>query len=113
MVDINTVADVRLAGRAINDEWPVTPEIRKKVIDRLVYLQEFGEKHSVQVAAAKALQSADQINIKKRAEEQRRLDAEHTRKLQLLDAAVKLGLVKPVGPGIGSMDSQPSGREVG
>lgn len=109
-MDINTVADVRLAGRAINDEWPVTPEVRKKVVDRLVYLQEFGEKHSVQVAAAKALQSADQINMKKRAEEQRRIEAEHARKLQLLEAAVKLGIVKPVGPGIGSMDPESSER---
>ncbi len=113
MVDINTVADVRLAGRAINDEWPVTPEIRQQVVDRLVYLQEFAEKESVQIAAANALQAADALNIKKRAAEQRRLEAEHTRKVQLLDAAVKLGLVKPIGPGIGSVDSQPSERENG
>lgn len=108
MLEFNTVADVKLAGRAIKEEWPVTRSIRKKVIARLLYLQEFAEKEAVQVAAAKALQAADQINIAKRAEEQRRLEAEHTRKLQLLDAAFKLGLIESFEPGIGVVDSKSS-----
>ncbi len=109
-MDINTLADVRLVGKGITDEWPIPQELRKEIIDRLAYLKTNAKKESVQVAACNLLQKADLINMKKRAEEQRRIEAEHARKLQLLEAAVKLGIVKPVGPGIGSMDPESSER---
>jgi hypothetical protein len=44
------------------------------------------------IAASKVLLAADALNEKKRIAEQKRLDAEHTRKLQLIELAVKLGI---------------------
>jgi hypothetical protein len=92
-VEIETVADVRLAGRSINEEWPVTSDIREKVITKLIHLAQFAESEKVQVAATSALMKADEINHKKRREAERKLEAEHARKLQLIELAHKLGLV--------------------
>ena len=92
-MEIETVADIKLAGRAINSDWPVSSKIRESVIEKLLVILETGVP-DFQIAASKVLLAADALNEKKRQAEQRKLEAEHARKLQLIELAVKLGIAR-------------------
>lgn len=103
VVEIETVADIRLAGRAINEDWPVTQELRGSLIQQMQDILTAGDPELC-IAAAKVLLAADALNAKKREVEQRKLDAEHARKLQLIELAVKLGIARPDPESVGSPD---------
>ena len=100
---LETIADIKLAGRAINEDWPVDPELRESVISEMRNILTSGIP-DLSIAAAKVVLAADAINAKKREAEQRRLDAENARKLQLIELAVKLGITRPDGVAAGIAD---------
>lgn len=105
MSTIETVADIKLAGRSINNEWPVAADVRQKVVERMAVLAESGEPE-IEIAAAKVLLAADLCNERKRVAEQKRLADEHTRKIQLIELAIKLGVVRDDHAGTGALPSE-------
>ena len=100
-MDLDKIADIKLAGRAINEEWPVSSEIRSEVVDKLQFISKHGSPE-LAIAASRVLLAADALNAKKREAEQRRLEAEHARKLQLIELAVRLGIVDVDGGSTGT-----------
>lgn len=105
------MADYRLEARAENELWPVSQEHRAKCVDNaLVDLRDADPR--VRKAAREYLLAVDLANSKKQAIEQRRIEAEHARKLQLIELAVKLGIARnDAGPDSGN-DSQPPARSI-
>lgn len=107
---LHTVADIKLAGRAINEEWPVTRDLRSQLITDLGMIASDGAPE-MRIAAAKVILAADALNAKKREAEQKQLNAEHARKLQLIELAVKLGIARPDSDGTGIADSRAPDRK--
>jgi hypothetical protein len=93
-------SDYRLETRAENGLWPVTQEHRQKTVDSAFRDLDDADPRVVD-AARKYLLAVDNANDKKKELEQRRLDSEHARKLQLIELAVKLGIARP--------DTKPTG----
>ena len=106
-MEISTLADIKLAGRAINEDWPVNQELRSEIVETLTEIVRSGVP-DFQLAASKVLLAADALNAKKREIERKRLEAEHARKLQLIEAAVKLGIVGNAGGSAGAIPGQSS-----
>ena len=86
-----TIAD-KLELRAIKEGWPITPEQRATIIERAMDRATCGIP-DIEDRAAKILLAADLVNLKRRQLEQKTIEAEHARKLQLLEAAIRLGIV--------------------
>jgi hypothetical protein len=101
-MELETIADIKLAGRAMNDDWPVSPAMRQKVFDQLELVLTNGDPE-LRVAASKVILAADLANLRKREAERKRNEAEHARKLQLIELAHKLGLVKSDSGATGSV----------
>jgi hypothetical protein len=106
-VEIDSVADIKLAGRSISEDWPVDQSTRERVVETLRTILMAGDE-KMAVAAARVLLAADALNIKKRIEEQKIANQEQERKRQLIEYAVKLGIVKPVDNRLGVIDSESS-----
>lgn len=107
-----TVADYKLESRAENNLWPVTDDHRKECVENaLVDLND--ENPKVRSAARDYLLAVDKANILKQVAEQRRIEAEHARKLQLLELAVKIGIVEDDGRAVGNSASVPSASRIG
>lgn len=106
-MELETIADIKLATRAFNEGWQVSEEIRKRVITEAYKRATCGDP-DVEDKAGKLLLAIDKFNHDVLEAERKRLDAEHARKLQLIETAVKLGLVNNVGGGAGAISSQPS-----
>ena len=102
-MEIKTLADLKLLHRAINGGWNVSDEMKKKVVDQAANL--VGDPDpKIALLAMKVLISADSADDKKALAEQRRQEAEHARKLQLIELAVKLGIAQPDSVTIGTVD---------
>jgi hypothetical protein len=90
-VNEETIAD-KLELRAIKEGWPITPEQRATIVSRALTRATCGDP-DIEDRAAKILLAADLVNLKRRQLEQKTIEAEHARKLQLLEAAIRLGIV--------------------
>lgn len=108
-MQLETVADIKLAGRAINEDWPVSTEHRKFLIEEMISIARGGDPE-LSIAAAKVVLAADALNTKKQEAEQKRLNAENARKLQLIELAVKLGIARHDGEPAGITDRIASSR---
>jgi hypothetical protein len=108
-VEIETVADQRLVSRAIREGWPVSEEMKQKLVEQ-TYKRATGGIAEVEEAATKTLIAMDKRNQDLRAEEQKRIEAEHARKLQLIELAVKLGLAGNDQHGAGALDNLSAAR---
>ena len=106
-MEISTIADVKLVGRSIAEDWPVDSSLRESVVSKLLDIV-VGPDEKLAVAASRVLLAADALNIKKRIELEKIAQAEQERKRQLIEYAVKLGLVNNVIDGTGRMDSESS-----
>lgn len=96
-----TIAEYRLESRAENNLWPVKDEHRVACVETaLVDLRDADPK--VRHAARAYLLAVDLANVRKQEAEQKRIAEEHARKLQLIEAAVKLGIVANASDGIGT-----------
>ena len=91
----------KLEQRALREGWDMPEGTRKAVIAKTIDRATCGIP-DIEEAATRTLIAADALTLKREAFEQRRLEAEHARKLQLIEAAVKLGLVGDVSarPGV-------------
>jgi hypothetical protein len=106
-MDLHTVADIKLATRAFNQGWEVSEEIRQQVVVRAYDRATCGDP-DIEDKAGKLLLAIDKFNHDVLEAERKKLDAEHARKLQLIETAVKLGLVSNVGGGAGAILGQSS-----
>jgi hypothetical protein len=106
-LELDSLADIKLAGRAVNGNWPVTQEMREDLLRQLREIAANGDPDE-KIAAIKVVLAADTLNAKKEAQQQKQIEAEHARKLQLIELAHKLGIVHPVSGPIGVANSEPS-----
>jgi|688.fasta_scaffold400794_1 uncharacterized membrane protein len=106
-MEIQTLADLKLLHRAINGGWNVSDEMKKKSLANTAKLTEHPDP-KIALLATKVLIIADSSDDKKALAEQKRQEAEHARKLQLLELAIKHGLVADVGSGVRALDSSTS-----
>lgn len=90
-MNVETIAD-KLELRAIKEGWPITDEKRNAIIERAMIRARCGDPDT-EDKAAKIILAADVVNLKRQQLEQKTIEAEHARKLQLIEAAVKLGLI--------------------
>ena len=104
---LEKLADIKLAGRSINEDWPVKPELRQSIIDQCQEIASSGDPE-LALAAMKVVLAADALNARKREAEQKREEAEHARKLQLLELAIKHRLIANDGSATRGVDSEPS-----
>lgn len=107
-MEIESVADIKLAGRAINEDWPVFQDDKVEIISQLMKLAKDTTEPELQIAACRTLMMADALNQKRHALREKKLALEHKRKLELIELAHKLGIVGDVGGTVGTVDSQPS-----
>lgn len=107
-MEIDTIADIKLATRAFNEGWEVSKEIRQNLIAK-AYERATCGCPDIEDKAGKLLLAIDKFNHDVLEAERKKLDAEHARKLQLIETAVKLGIVANVSDGAGTILSQPSG----
>jgi len=91
----------------MNEEWPITGEQKKEIIENLMRIIESGIP-DLQIPASRALMVADALNQKRHALEENKLALEQKRKLELIELAHKLGIVGNDGGSIGVVDSQSS-----
>ena len=99
---IETINDIRLVGRSIKEDWPVSPEIKAEVVAALRDIVSSGVPDLV-IPASRVLMAGDLLNQKRRQIEEKKLALEQQRKLELIELAVKLGLVRDDGLAIGGM----------
>jgi hypothetical protein len=103
-VEIETVADQRLVARAIREGWPVSEDMKKKLVEKTFARATCGVPE-FEEAATKTLVAMDKRNQELRNEELKRIEAEHTRKLQLIELAVKLGIAGNEQHATGAIDN--------
>ena len=104
---LETLADIKLVGRAMNEGWPVSEDIKAEVVAALRDIIGSGVPDLV-IPASRALMAADGLTQRERQAQEKKLDREHKRKLELIELAVKLGIVANEPGAIGALDSQPS-----
>lgn len=81
--------------------------VRAQVIAKTVARATCGDP-GIEEDATRTLIAADALELKRQVFEQRRIESEHARKLQLIEAAVKLGLVSNAVGGAGAIPHQSS-----
>ena len=90
---IESLNDIRLIGRSIKEDWPVSPEIKAEVVDALRNIVLSGVPDFV-IPASRVLLAGDALNQRRKAQDEKKLELEQRRKLELIELAVKLGLVR-------------------
>lgn len=108
-MDIEKLADLKLLHRAIASGWNIADDVKQKCVVKASELVGSSDP-KIALLAMKILIAADSADDRKAIEEQRRREAEHARKLELIQLAVKLGLVKSDSIAIGAVDSGSSAR---
>lgn len=91
----------------MDEDWPITGEQKKSIVSTLMDIMESGIP-DLQIPASRALMMADALNQKRQAMQEKKLELEQKRKLELIELAHKLGIVGHDGGSIGVVDSQPS-----
>lgn len=102
-VEIETKNDIRLVGRAINENWDIP---RAEVIEALMDVIR-NRDPDLMVGAADVLRKMDEVNVKRRAIQQREIQANEDRRLQLIELAQRI----PVGELAKLASSHRSGSE--
>lgn len=103
-MEIETIADLKLVARAVREGWPITDEIRKELVEKTL-VRARCEDPKVAAKATDTFLTMDKRNQELRREEERRLAAEHARKLELIKIAVSCGLVGNGHPRLGESAS--------
>jgi hypothetical protein len=102
----------KLERRAIKEGWPITAEMKQKILEK-TYARATCGIPDIEEHATKSIVAMDKRNQELRTEEQRRIEAEHARKLQLLELAVKIGIVGDDGRAVGNSASVSSAGKIG
>ena len=85
-MEITNKRDVRLVGRAIREGWPVSDEVKKKVVAALVEIVDSRDP-DLMLEAIDRLQKADKLNIDRETLLQKQAKDDDDRRLQLLELA--------------------------
>ena len=94
-----------MAQRALEQRWPIKQEYREALVKRLMRIIADPNSSAREVtSASKALIAADLVNVA----DDKNLEQEQKRKLELIELAHKLGIVGHDGGSIGVVDSQSS-----
>lgn len=94
-----------MAQKALEQRWPIKQEYREALVKRLMRIIADPNSSAREVtSASKALIAADVVNVA----EDKNLEQEQKRKVELIELAHKLGIVGHDGGSIGVVDSQPS-----
>ena len=88
-MDITNKRDIRLVGRAIREGWPVTQEVKEKVVAALLDVIAARDP-KLMVEAIDRLLKADKLNVDREALAQRNQAADEDRRLQLLEIARRI-----------------------
>ena len=95
-----------MAQKALEQRWPIKPEYREALVRRLVRIIADPNSSAREVtSASKALIAADLVNVA----DDKNLEQEQKRKLELIELAHRLGIIGNDGGSIGVVDSQSSG----
>ncbi len=103
-MELDTIADFRLAERAFNEGWDVPKETCQSVVAKATERATCGDPE-IEDKAGKLLLAVAKFNHQVHVAEQKRIAEEHARKLQLIELAVKLGIARNDGSGLGNLDS--------
>lgn len=106
-MDLEKLKDIRLIGRSIKEDWPVTTAIKAQVVSALVAIIDSGVPELV-IPASRVLMAGDMLNQRRHAAEEKKLQQEQQRKLELIELAIKLGLVSDDRHAIGGVVSDTS-----
>lgn len=106
-MQMETIADIKLVGRAMNEGWPVSDEIKAEVVEALRSIIGSGDPDLI-IPASRALMAADGLTQRERLAKEKKLDREHKRKIELIELAVKLGIIANEPGSVGALDSQSS-----
>ena len=97
------IRDLRMIQKAMEQRWPIKQEYREALVKRLIRIIADPASSPREVtAASKALIAADSVNIA----DDRKIQEEHKRKLELIELAHKLGIVGNDSGPVGVVDSQ-------
>ena len=91
-MELETVADFRIATMAFNHKFDVPEKLCKILVRKAAERATCGDP-AIEDAAGKLLLAMAKFNHELNESEKKRIDAEHARKLQLIELAAKLGLV--------------------
>ena len=91
-MEITNKRDIRLVGRAIREGWPVTEEVKAKVIAALMEIVDSRDP-DLMLEAIDRLQKADKLNVDRESLKQKQSKDDEDRRLQLLELAQRI----PVG----------------
>ena len=89
-MQLNSIADIKLVGRAMNEDWPTTPEKKQEAIDALFEVLALRDPE-LTIHAFKALIKADEANMKRRALQLKQQELDEQRKLRILEFLKSLG----------------------
>jgi len=106
-VNLESIADIRLVGRAMNEGWPISIDVKNEVVTALRGIVNSGIPDLV-IPASRALMAADGLTQRERLAKEKQIDREHKRKLELIELAVKLGIVRDDNGTVGVVGSQSS-----
>ena len=85
-MEIKNKRDIRLVGRAIREGWPVTEEVKAKVVAALVEIVDSRDP-DLMLEAIDRLQKADKLNVDRESLQQKQTKDDEDRRLQLLELA--------------------------
>lgn len=85
-MEIINKRDIRLIGRAMREGWPVSEDVKRKVIAALMEIVDSRDPE-LMLEAIDRLQRADKLNVDRQALEQKRMKDDEDRRLQLLELA--------------------------
>jgi hypothetical protein len=91
----------------MDEDWPITGEQKKSIVSKLMDIMD-SDIPDLQIPASRALMMADALNQKRQAAQEKKLEQEQKRKLELIELAHKLGIIGDDGGSIGVVDSQSS-----
>ena len=89
----------------MNEDWPITGEQKKSIVSKLMDIIE-SDIPELQIPASRALMMADALNQKRQSMQEKKLEQEQKRKLELIELAHKLGIVGNDCGSTGVIDSQ-------
>ena len=91
----------------MDEDWPITAEQKKSIVSKLIDIMD-SNIPDLQIPASRALMMADALNQKRQAAQEKKLEQEQKRKLELIELAHKLGIIGDDSGSIGVVDSQSS-----
>lgn len=90
-MNIDTMA-AKLEHRALREGWCLPDDKRTEVMEKTFARATCGIP-SVEEDATRTLIAAESLSLKRQQLEQKKLEAEHARKIKLIEAAIRLGIV--------------------